>query len=75
MIEKSSEELGENAVVSTGCVLIVERADGEVARRADIVVRGDVLGTGKMNISQLVAMARSLSGARPLEGCLSWPRM
>ena len=36
--------------------------------RATVIVDGDVLGTGKMSVAQLVRMANSLNGSNPLKG-------
>ena len=37
-------------------------------REAAIVVTGDVLGTGVLNIAQLTRMAKALNGSDPLTG-------
>lgn len=53
---------------ATGQTVRVYDQDGKLAREATVVIPGDVLGIGEMNISQLTRMGRALSGAEPLKG-------
>lgn len=57
-----------NTPTSTGQVVTVRDADGNVISQATVVVKGDVLGTGKINLSQVVRMAAAFRGTEPLEG-------
>lgn len=54
--------------VSTGQIVTVTSTDGAVLSRSVVVVMGDVLGTGKMSLSQLVRMASAFRGTDPLTG-------
>lgn len=40
----------------------------ELVKDATVIMTGDVLGTGVMNIAQIVAMARDLNGVQKLQG-------
>ena len=53
--------------IATGDLVLLCGTDGRV-QEVTVVISGDVLGTGLLDISQVVRMARSLSGAAPLEG-------
>lgn len=66
------EILADDAVVCTGCTLqLVYSETGAVADSAGIILAGDVLGTGIMDIQQVIRMAEALNHVRPLEGvCL-----
>lgn len=55
------------AAVGTG-VRILLRAAGGSEKACTLVMNGDVLGSGMMSISQLVRMAKALTGAEPLTG-------
>lgn len=65
--KSSGGEAEEDAPVSTGMVIRAEDKD-IYAQEIGIVVSGDVLGTGRLNITQLVRLAQSLNGSKPLEG-------
>lgn len=58
--------LAENAPVGTGCIAVV--SDGATENRYTIIVKGDVLGTGQLDLSQVVRMAADLTDTRPLVG-------
>ena len=58
----------ETQQVATGMRVEVVSGDGTVLRASEIAVRGDVLGTGQISLSQVVAMANAYVGRRPLEG-------
>lgn len=58
----SQEPVADDAPVATGMVVHA----GQETRT--LVLRGDVLGTGRIQISQLARMAQACSGGRPLEG-------
>lgn len=67
-ISKNGEVLGADAAVSTGCELTLRDAAGTVVESRTVAVMGDVLGSGRITIAQLVAVARSLNGQQPLAG-------
>lgn len=52
---------------ATGSQLVLTGADGKDTT-LHVVVHGDVLGTGKMSLSQLVALTGAFAGTKPLEG-------
>ena len=54
--------------LSTGQIIRVFDRDGAVIARATVIVKGDVLGRGEINIAQLVRLAQACTGARPLTG-------
>lgn len=69
VIRKGSTVLKGDDIVSTGCTAeAISAENGEVLRKETIIVKGDVQGTGVMNLSQLVRMAQAVSGTKPLEG-------
>lgn len=47
-------------------VTLVEDTRG--VRLFQVIIRGDVLGTGQLTIAQLARLAAALNGSRPLEG-------
>lgn len=49
-------------------IAIILQSDSRAANLYDVIVKGDVLGTGLLNISQLVRLASALNGKAPLEG-------
>lgn len=53
--------------IGTGMIIEVIE-DGEVTQATTVIVKGDVLGTGVMNIAQVVRLAQDLNGLDPLEG-------
>lgn len=66
-----------SVIVGTGCMArLVNTSDGRVLDQVTIVVSGDVLGTGQLTLSQVVAMAEAyrnpdggrLTGAHLLAG-------
>lgn len=60
---------GSSAIVGTGDRMqLVRQEDGEVIESAVIIVRGDVTGSGKISLTQLVQMAGALTGSLTLEG-------
>lgn len=54
--------------MSTGQIIRVLNRDGQVLSEMPIVVMGDVLGRGELNIAQLVRLAHACIGERPLTG-------
>lgn len=48
--------------------LIIRDEAGNEIGGGILVLQGDVLGSGSMNISQVVRVAQALTGVRPLEG-------
>lgn len=68
ILSSDGQPLEAGAPLGTGCRLVLRSADGRVLFEAQIVVSGDVLGTGTISITQVVRMAQALNGTRPLEG-------
>lgn len=62
--------LASGDIVCTGdCMRLVSSENpADLYDEAVIVVQGDVLGSGKMSIAQLVAICRAVTGAHPLRG-------
>lgn len=56
-----------DAPVATGYVIEIS-GDINLPARITIVVQGDVLGDGRMSLSQLIALAQALTGQKPLAG-------
>lgn len=54
--------------VATGMIIEVVSEDGTVLQSTTVVVKGDVTGSGEMNLTQLVRMAQGFTGADPLTG-------
>lgn len=67
VLSADGEVLADDASVGTGCFVEVRSADQAIMTIA-VVVRGDVLGTGVLNITQVVRLARAINGEAPLEG-------
>lgn len=63
----SSLRAADSTVLGTGDIVTFNR-DGMFQDEAVIVIRGDVLGSGVMGLSQLVRLAAALTGSKPLEG-------
>lgn len=61
-------ELQPDALVATGQFLSYGTHEAPMQDGVLLVVPGDVLGTGKVGIGQIVRIARALSGAEPLQG-------
>lgn len=53
---------------ATGQIIRVSSTAGAVLEETPIIVQGDVLGTGELNIAQLVRLAQACTGERPLAG-------
>lgn len=69
ILDAQHEVAAPEAPLATGMTAtLVRNADHAVLDEAPIVVQGDVLGTGEINIAQLVAMARDLNGTQALTG-------
>lgn len=63
-----SEETMETQIVCTGGNLAVFGPGAQPEEFYTVVVRGDVLGTGKLTIAQVVRVAQAMNGTEPLEG-------
>lgn len=68
VLDADGEPVDTSAPVGTGMVIEVVGADGEVLQRTTVVVKGDVTGSGEINLTQLVRMAQGYSGTDPLTG-------
>lgn len=60
-------EMGGIELVGTGTVVELSDRSGEVVDTAVVLMPGDVLGTGTIEISHLTRLASAVSGDRPLE--------
>ena len=60
--------LPEAQPVGTGCRVEVRSSAGTLVSTATLVVKGDVTGTGELNIAQVVRLAKDMTGAEPLHG-------
>lgn len=67
-IEGSNSTAHDSAILATGMKCRVVNGAQEPVFDADVIVRGDVTGTGKMTLTQLVRMSSAVSGAKPLDG-------
>lgn len=56
-----------DAPLATGFVVDITGAD-DLPGRLTVVVTGDVLGTGTISLSQVIAVAKALTGQAPLTG-------
>lgn len=54
--------------VSTGQIVTVRNEAGDIISQSTVVVKGDVLGTGHINLSQVVRLAAAFRGTDPLSG-------
>lgn len=61
-------DLEEDGRIATGLILSLVHPEKGVLDQAVVVVRGDVLGTGRLDIAQLVGVAQAIKGERELEG-------
>lgn len=62
-------ELQASAKLATGQHMYVRDLEtGKVTALQDVVMRGDVIGSGQLGISQVVRLAEALKGRNPLEG-------
>lgn len=75
LADDASAELVEDGVrvapgadVATGQTLIVRDATGAIVESVQLVVMGDVTGTGRASLSQLARLAQALGGRELLEG-------
>lgn len=69
VLTKDGASAEDPALVTTDMMLTATGLDEEeAADRVGVVVTGDVLGTGEMNIAQLVRMAKAINKTQPLEG-------
>ncbi|MBD5561044.1 MAG: hypothetical protein HDQ87_11990 [Clostridia bacterium] len=68
VVTEDGREVGTSALASTGQVLEARSENGELLDHAYVVVKGDILGTGKASIAQLTAVADALIGHSTLTG-------
>lgn len=67
VVDSQGYEQPYGAPLATGDSVVWYDAAGN-RRTTELVVKGDVLGTGILGISQLVRLAQALNGSRPLQG-------
>lgn len=60
------EPVDGDTIVGTGFVLCNEAGEESI-----VAIRGDVTGTGKIGLTQLVRLAKAVSGTEPLEGAFA----
>ena len=65
----AGEPLTAAAPLGTGCVAVVR--NDHASARYILLVKGDVLGTGELNIAQIYRMAADLTDRDPLTGIYS----
>lgn len=68
ILNAAGKILKDTDAVGTGCVIVVKDAEDDEIERVTVVVKGDVLGEGRMHLGQLVAAAKAMNGTEPLEG-------
>lgn len=68
VINAEGDPLPPTQPVGTGCVVEVLSEDGLILNSVTIVVKGDVLGTGELDVAQIVRMAQALNRSEPLTG-------
>lgn len=69
IVYDGDDPLATDDIVCTGYrIACVNDSTGGVEKEDATVVFGDVLGTGRITLSQIVRMAAALTGANPLEG-------
>ena len=64
---KDGRELPYDAPIATGDTIVWKDAMNNI-RTTEMVVKGDVLGTGILSVAQLVRLAQALNGSAPLYG-------
>ncbi|MBD5559617.1 MAG: hypothetical protein HDQ87_04555 [Clostridia bacterium] len=61
--------LTDHLPIATGQhVSVALRDDPRAVNLMQVIIRGDVTGSGRLNIAQLVRLAGALNGTRPLDG-------
>lgn len=60
--------LPDDALMATGQKAVVWDSRGNVLSRVTLVIKGDVIGNGQMNIAQLVRLAQALTATARLSG-------
>lgn len=64
----SGELMADNERMATGCSVEVVDAAGATTFSVTAVIRGDVLGSGVLDMAQLIRLARANNDSRPLSG-------
>lgn len=67
VLNAAGESKEDDSVVGTGDILRFSH-DKLIFLEAAVVIDGDVLGTGLMNLSQLVTLTEAFTGTKPLKG-------
>lgn len=62
------DRLSRYDILGTGCLAVRTGRGSGQQEEAQIALSGDVTGSGIMNVTQLVRMAKGLSGVQPLAG-------
>lgn len=67
ILNAAGKTLKDTDAVGTGCVIVLKDAEQDEVERITVVVKGDVLGEGRVHLGQLVAAAKAVNGTEPLE--------
>lgn len=67
-VTMNDAECAQDDLIRTGQTLVIRDAAGETAETQTVVLMGDLSGSGRINIAQLVLAAKALSGQQALEG-------
>lgn len=68
VINEDGAQVSGTAPLGTGMVLRLLSGNDQVRERAFCVVKGDVCGTGRVSLTQLVVMASAMNGTKELTG-------
>ena len=68
VVNQNGVEQTDTEAAVTGTVVRLENSEGTVIGRATVLITGDVLGSGLINIAQLVRLAQDLNKDRVLLG-------
>lgn len=68
VVDADGQSVPLDAHPATGQMIQVRNSDGRIIDSVPVIVPGDVLGTGKMSMAQLVRAASALIGDEPLTG-------
>lgn len=68
VVSANGEPVSDEQTAGTGQVIRALNAHGNQAAAATLVIRGDVMGSGRLGIAQLTRLAAACTGQRPLVG-------
>lgn len=70
VLNGNKEPMDADSPIGTGDQIVLTSADG-MSSAVTVVIPGDVLGTGRISLSQLVRMVAAFTGENPLSGVYS----